>query len=607
MKRISLVAVALILVPVLGLVSCDKTPEVPVYTGAPDFIIGPADGEPCYSFAIIADPQNSIQKLGDAVTEITTNYPDVEFVVVLGDVIQGEAATPVEYEAQFKDAKAELGKLVDIPYIPIIGNHDVWCNLTGGNVVFPGGYTIPPYDLGTDGRYPEQIFEENFYDVYDELETELSGWDKQDGMPLSNPYGYPAPTYLQNFAFDYGPYHFICLDFCSRRDFAGIAYLNGLPIFGYADLNDFGGGTFKWLEEHLASLTPPQKRNIVLFTHHPPVYKLGISYMTLDGDNTFAFTKSEYDQLTGLFNTYSCNIVHWFSGHYHLEGSNWVGSTDIIHWHDNVMDSDVSMIPSTMVCDKFDGYQIPSGTPATINGAYLGKMEPNSDGGRVVIVQVNVPSPINSCHFDFNTGENTCQPPCAVVWPYEPNGGIDWALKQAVMEIDMEGQQALEMKIEISDPGGNWLLNVGNSTSNNGAGGDGGHFSNDSEFDMAKSTDWELNVYGNDYSIGDGIPRPLLRILDFLDEGADTIRVKIGDGCLWIKTELNGQKLNEVTLFDNDYIFRLGAPDEECDCLDYQYYAAFNRVIHSSARTGSGVNKVTFQWSPVWTWVWEIE
>jgi 3',5'-cyclic AMP phosphodiesterase CpdA len=615
MKRIGLAVMVLILVLGLGAVSCNKTPTVPVYMGgAADFIIGPEDGEPCYSFAIIADPHVVAlpTKLGDAVTEITTDYPDVEFVVVLGDIIQGEVATPGEYEAEFIAAKKELDKLGDIPYIPVIGNHDEWCNLTNGVIKFPNSsYQIQPYDTGTDGRYPEQIFEETFDDVYKGLATKLSNWDKQEGMPLSNPYGYPPPTYLQNFAFDCGPYHFIFLDCCSRQDFADISYdippFNNFPIFGYADLNDFSDGTLEWLKAHLDSLTPPQKQNIVLFTHHPPVYKMAIPYLTLDGDNTFAFTKSEYDQLTGLFSTNSCNIVHWFSGHYHLKGSGWAGSTDIVHWHDSVIDSDVSMIPSTMVCSEFGGQSIPPGTSVTINGAYSGNIEPNTDGGRVVIVQVNVPKPANSCYLDFNTGENTCQPPCAVVQPYEPNGGIDWALKRAVMEINMENQQSIEMKIEISEPGGNWLLNIGNSPSNNGAGGDGGDFSNDSELNIAFDESWELEVYGNDYSIDAGIPRPLLNLVDFLGRGADTIRIKIGDGRLWVRTELNGQKLNEVTLFDNDYIFRLGASDAECNCLDYQYYAAFNRVIYDSRRTGSGVDRVTFLWSDAWTWTWEIE
>lgn len=84
----------------------------------------------------------------------------------MGDLIQGQAATPDEYLAQFEAAKIALDELDNIPYIPIIGNHDVWCNLTGDDIVFPSVYTIPPYDPGTPPHYPEQIFNDTFAGVY---------------------------------------------------------------------------------------------------------------------------------------------------------------------------------------------------------------------------------------------------------------------------------------------------------------------------------------------------------------------------------------------------------------------------------------------------------
>lgn len=214
---------------------------------------------------------------------------------------------------------------------------------------------------------------------------------------------------------------------------------------------------------------------------------------------------------------------------------------------------------------------------------------------------------VNTCYVDFANQVNTCQLD-GIVWPYEPNGGINWALSQAVMKINMANHQALEMKIEVQNPGGDWLLNIGNSPSNNGAGGDGGDFSNDSEIDITKDTEWKLRVYGNDYSTGAGIPRPLLVTnefitREFIDSGKETIRVKIGDERLWIKSEVRG---NEAALFENEYIFRLGATDDECGGVDYQYYVAFNRTIGSPWRTGTGVTKVTFLWSNTWTWDWEI-
>ena len=366
-----------------------------------EITIGPEDGVLSFSFAIFADPQDSVNKLEEAVDKAKTDYPYVEFVIVLGDIIEGGEVTPGAYQAQFYAAKTALDGLDYIPYIPMLGNHDVWCNLTGGVIPSLGGDTIPLYAPGADPLYPEQIFSETFAEVYQSLSAEFSNWSKQyeDGVPIDpNPYdsAFP-PIYLQNFAFDYGQYHFICLDLCSRKDFDNINYYDtpfgNIPIFGYADLNDFADGTLGWLDEHLAGLSLSQRQSIILFTHHPPVYKLEVDFImsiTLEGDDTLAFTEDEYNQLIGLFKANGCEIIHWFAGHYHLEGFGWGAGMNIIQWYDSVIGSDVSIIPSVMVCDEFSGFSVPSSTAAIINGAYAGDVEPNPTGW-IAIVHVRVP------------------------------------------------------------------------------------------------------------------------------------------------------------------------------------------------------------------------
>lgn len=176
------------------------------------------DGTLCYSFAIFADPQSDFTNLDAAVSEINSRVSsgeDIRFVIVLGDIIQGEKGTAGEYQTDFDAAKAKLDKLgdgnpnngVEIPYIPIIGNHDVWCNIAGAPIHRPncdlhwGGATctctpIPQYS-GTP--YPEQIFETVFGPVYTPLSTTLAGWTKQGGMPISpNPH---SSFYLSRYLF----------------------------------------------------------------------------------------------------------------------------------------------------------------------------------------------------------------------------------------------------------------------------------------------------------------------------------------------------------------------------------------------------------------------
>ena len=143
------------------------------------------DGTPCFSFAIFADPQSDIGKLNDAVSWVNTNYvtKKIKFVVVLGDLIQGEKASG--YDTDFTAVKTALTTL-NVPWIPVIGNHDVWCNLAGTPIHIPDcSGDIPQY---TDTTYPEKHFNNVFGPVYNSLATTLAGWSKQGGMPIaSNP------------------------------------------------------------------------------------------------------------------------------------------------------------------------------------------------------------------------------------------------------------------------------------------------------------------------------------------------------------------------------------------------------------------------------------
>jgi len=275
---------ALVFVGLMVLVStCTGSIDVEHYT------IG-GTGPECFRFAIFADPQvgqggGDIGKLAQAVDTIIQVNNDgdtdnnVRFVMVLGDLIQGEARADLtwkdenDYRQEYEQVKAQLERLkaarpagAAIHYIPVIGNHDVWFKFNDYGIA--GG---PP-------DYPEELFAEYFGPQYDELSTNLAGWVKQEVMPSTNPYNpaFPAPIF-QNFAFDFGPYHFICLDFCSRDDFDPIQ--EGLiprlkKWWGYADLHDFNYGTWQWLNNHLAGCMAAGIENIVIFTHHPPVYQI---------------------------------------------------------------------------------------------------------------------------------------------------------------------------------------------------------------------------------------------------------------------------------------------------------------------------------------------
>lgn len=387
-------------------------------------------GLECFRFAIFADPQvgtegGDIAQLVEAV-DIVINMNndgdpnnDIGFVVVLGDFIQGgDSKGEIEYRQEFGQVKAELERLevarpagAGIQYVPVIGNHDIWFDLAE--------YT--PVDDFPD--YPEELFADYFGPQYDELSISLTNWSKQETMPSNNPYNlaYPAPCF-QNFAFDFGPYHFICLDFSARDDFEPIAsgIIPRLKKFsGYGDLHDVNNGTWKWLTGHLDECRQSGIEDIIIFTHHPPLYELEIhtgnpgkirttpypfapvaspaqikgemrvisdpynnippgttlsnyrtgpgflswdgeilvDYMEVDrveGDVLLGFNKqdydgqNEYDRLASLSTDYDINIVHWFSGHYHVKG---------FEWTDNNIDADVTAVPSVVPASMITGIE----------------------------------------------------------------------------------------------------------------------------------------------------------------------------------------------------------------------------------------------------------
>lgn len=247
-------------------------------------------GLECFRFAILTDTHArsepaknaKIAQAVETVIEINSDDDlrnDISFVVVLGDLIQGEAREDdtwkgeEDYRLEYEQIKTQLERLKAPPpagagvhYIPLIGNHNVWFNFDD--------YTI----IADPPDYPEELFADFFAPQFAELSIDLAGWAKQDSMPPANPYdpAFPAPIF-QNFAFDFGGYHFICLDFCARDDFdfmqeGAIPRLKKLT--GYADLHDFELGTWRWLSDHLAGCAEAGIDNVVVFNHHPPIHQM---------------------------------------------------------------------------------------------------------------------------------------------------------------------------------------------------------------------------------------------------------------------------------------------------------------------------------------------
>jgi hypothetical protein len=133
-----------------------------------------------------------------------------------------------------------------------------------------------------------------------------------------------------------------------------------------------------------------------------------------------------------------------------------------------------------------------------------------------------------------------------------------------------------------------WTLNIGDSSSNNGFGGDGATQNNDAEIQIRRNV---LGVYGNDYmGIGE-TDRFLYEMPNIVKQGDELVFTILNN-----KVELIHSTGKQV--YTSPYLFALnGQPDNEGP-VNYDIFAAFNRVISSSSRSGSGLGKVEIRLIP---------
>lgn len=196
----------------------------------------------------------------------------IRFVIITGDI------TDSAEKSELLKAKEILDSL-SVPYVPMLGNHDVWPYTASAGTQFPIG---------------DRYFSEVFGSQFEKLKDLLPGWD--DGTrstPIWNGEADSASgadvgcvSYFQNFAFDYGGYHFICSDF-NTRNFA----INGKGAMPEGDLFDSSKcqGTWPWFKDHFNAYPYKASKNMLMFSHQP-----------FSSISIFNFDSMEYGTITGF-------------------------------------------------------------------------------------------------------------------------------------------------------------------------------------------------------------------------------------------------------------------------------------------------------------------
>jgi hypothetical protein len=184
------------------------------------------------------------------------------------------------------------------------------------------------------------------------------------------------------------------------------------------------------------------------------------------------------------------------------------------------------------------------------------------------------PTETTTCEIDLLTGAATCT-------GANPTSVVSLA-SGVVLRLDMSDWTVVLADVDVENPS-SWVMNLGNSPSNNGWNGDGSHFSNDSEMQMYNNT---VTVYPNDFGGG----TPVLSIPGAVDALGDLATAIVCDG--YFSWE-SGTALADVT--DNT-IFQIDGNeiDPQAGGLNDQVlWFGINRTVGGAYRNGSGVNSVS--------------
>ncbi len=199
--------------------------------------------------------------------------------------------------------------------------------------------------------------------------------------------------------------------------------------------------------------------------------------------------------------------------------------------------------------------------------------------------------------YTIDLRDGTIEPPPTpfISFEVEPNDSNGDTFLETVLKINLNDPNldnpfdVAEFQVEYDGMPTDWTVNIGDSRTNNGFGGDGGTQSNDAEAQILDDT---LSVYANDTIGPPEVNRLLVNLPGFASEDS-TVNFEVSDQFLeWDNNSDTSGNLNSPFLYALN-----GQPDSEGP-INYDIFAAFNRVIAggtspSAGRIGSGVDTVT--------------
>jgi hypothetical protein len=188
----------------------------------------------------------------------------------------------------------------------------------------------------------------------------------------------------------------------------------------------------------------------------------------------------------------------------------------------------------------------------------------------------------DQCVINLDTNSHTCQDLAAISFISQP------ANHQAVTKITLDpasGYKKVIFDVTYNTIPTGWTVDICDSQSCNGWGGDAGHTSNAAEVEVVNTS---FNAYRNTlhgHPDATGEPLSLFGKAVSITEGS-TVSLEISD------ERVGWDFPNEQGELVSDRLFTLNGQIPTYGTVDYDIYAAFNRVISGTSRNGSGAGLV---------------
>ncbi|MEN9449306.1 MAG: hypothetical protein RJA25_2596 [Bacteroidota bacterium] len=295
---------------------------------------------------------------------------NIKFVVISGD-LTGSAE-----KSEYQMCKKILDDL-KVPYVPIIGNHDIWPYVRYQDEA--------PYACG------DSILNEVFADAFERNKHFFQNWN--DGTRLSRTYNPETGLehYFQNYSFEYDGFVFYGLDFNPRYHVK-----KAEPGIGpEARLMDWAGGTYRWLKEELKNNPNKKKHNVCFIAHHPVTDNL---LFIISG---FVFDWQDYVKLTDMLAPYKENLGLWMAGHIHID-YDYELTNNIMHVRGVAANKDFDSSRFEIV----NVYEIPDVSTAVLNTTNKGRVDifPNPNDGKFTIIEKSLKKEAVLRMYDLSGG-----------------------------------------------------------------------------------------------------------------------------------------------------------------------------------------------------------